>query len=479
VVVGEVAEAVDVVVIGGGPGGYAAALHAAQGGRQVTLIERDAIGGTCLNVGCIPSKALIEAAEVVHRARTGDAMGIRARVEVDQPALAAHLRRTVEGLTRGVGQLLDGAGVRVLQGTARFVHADRLVVDEGAHVTHLEFRDVVVATGSRPATLPHLPVDGHRVLDSTGALALEHLPASVAVVGAGYIGVELGTALAKLGSRVTLVELADRVLPGLDASLGRVVARRLGELGVDVRLGVAAEGLDDTHLLVAGGRIEAEVVVVAVGRVPSSDDLGLQHAGVEIGRGGLVTVDGARRTTRRHVYAIGDLTAGPALAHKAMAEAEVVGRVLGGDATATFDPAAIPQVVFSDPEVVTVGLTFEEATAQSLDQAGEPAEGAPRRFRFPFTASARARTLGAPAGYTELVADATGTVLGVHLVGAHVSELAGEAALAVELAATVEDVAATIHPHPTMSEALAEAALGVLGHPLHVRAARRESPGPR
>jgi dihydrolipoamide dehydrogenase len=297
----------------------------------------------------------------------------------------------------------------------------------------------------------------------------------VAVVGAGYIGVELGTALAKLGSRVTIVELADRVLPGLDAALGRVVARRLAELGVDVRLGVAAEGVDERHLLVPGGGVEAEIVVVAVGRVPNSDDLGLRHASLDVDPGGLVPVDGARRTRQRHVFALGDLTAGPALAHKAMAEAEVVGRVLGGDSTVTFDPAAIPQVVFSDPEVVSVGLTFDEATAE----AGGTTDGPARRFRFPFSASARARTLGCPEGFAEIVADTEGTVIGMHLVGAHVSELAGEAALAVELAATLDDVAATIHPHPTMSEAVAEAAQGALGHPLHVRAARAGVRGSR
>jgi dihydrolipoamide dehydrogenase len=480
VVVGQIPEEADVLVVGAGPGGYAVALHAARRGREVTLVEREQVGGTCLNVGCIPSKALIEVADLVARPEEASTWGVRLTARVDMPAVQRHLRSVVDGLTGGVRHLLDQAGVRTVTGTARFATHDRLVVDAGEHVAHYEFADLVLATGSRPSTLPHLPVDGRRVLDSTGAHALDRVPASVAVVGGGYIGVELGTALAKLGSRVTVVEALDRLLPALDRSLGRVIGRRLSELGVDVRLGTLAADLTPDGLAVhpagdhAGGGgdadradvVPAEVVVVAVGRRPNTEDLHLDVAGVRLDDRGLVAVDAARRTSAPHVWALGDLTPGPALAHKAMAEAEVLAEGLAGRPGA-FDPAAIPQVVFGDPEVVSVGATTDELRARGDE---------PQTFRFPFTASGRARTLGRTAGYAEVVADESGTVVGVHLAGAHVSELAGEAALAIELAATLEDLAATIHPHPTMSEALAEAAQGALGHPLHVAPAR---PHPR
>ncbi|MEA3213943.1 MAG: dihydrolipoamide dehydrogenase [Acidimicrobiia bacterium] len=467
-VVGQIAEEVDVLVIGAGPGGYATALHAAHLGQQVTLVEREAVGGTCLNVGCIPSKTLIEVADLVARAPEAARWGVTLRADVDMKAVQRHLRATVEGLTKGVRTLLDAAGVRVVRGTARLTTADRVVIDAGEQAMHIEFRHLVLATGSHPVSLPGLPVDGRRVLDSTGALALDRLPGSIVVVGGGYIGVELGTAFAKLGSRVTVVEAMDRLLPGLEPSLGRVVGRRLRELGVDVLLSTKAHDLTETELVVQGSDgatrgVPAEVVVVAVGRVPAVGDLGLERAGVKLDERGLVRVDPARRTSNPRVLAIGDLTAGPALAHKATAEA-LVAALTAARKPASFDPAAIPQVVFSDPEVVSVGATAGELKAAGLE---------PLVFRFPFGASARARTLDRTTGHVELVADAEQTVVGVHMVGAHVSELAGEAALAIEMAATVEELAGTIHPHPTLSEALAEAAHGALGMPLHVAVQRR------
>jgi dihydrolipoamide dehydrogenase len=471
-VVGQIADEADVLVIGAGPGGYATALHAAHLGREVTLVERDAVGGTCLNVGCIPSKTLIEVADLVARPSEAARWGVTLQTEVDMKAVQAHLRATVDSLTRGVRSLLDAAGVRTVRGTARLVTADRVVIDAGEQAKHVEFRHLVLATGSRPLALANLPVDGERVLDSTGALALERLPGSVAVVGGGYIGVELGTALAKLGAHVTIVEATDRLLPGLDEALGRVVGRRLGELGVEVLLSTTAHDLTDTDLVVrdAGGEtraLPAEIVVVAVGRAPAVADLGFERAGVALDERGLVKVDAARRTSNPQILAVGDVTAGPALAHKATAEAEVAASTAAG-LKAAFYPAAIPQVVFSDPEVVSVGATAADLRAVGVE---------PITFRFPFSASARARTLDRTTGHVEFVADADHTVLGVHMVGAHVSELAGEAAFAVEMAATLEDLAGTIHPHPTMSEGLAEAAHGALDRPLHVVGRRRRQRG--
>lgn len=457
-VVGEIPESTGVLVIGAGPGGYAAALRAAQAGKRVTLVERDAVGGTCLNVGCIPSKALIAVGERFHTAQDGARFGVVASPVLDWPAAQAYLRRSVEELTSGVRQLLTAAKVDVVSGTARFMSPNRVAVQDDHGLRHFEFDDCILATGSRPQTLAELPVDGVRVVDSTGALFSAELPRSVAVVGGGYIGVELGTALAKLGVAVTIVELAERILPELDRALAAVVAKRLGQLGVTVRLGARAAGLDEAGLRLAdGSSVAAERVIVAVGRVPNSDGLGLEHAGVAPQPNGRLAVGPDRRISR-HLFAIGDLTDGPALAHKATAEAEVAVAALCG-APARFEPAAIPAVVFSDPEIATIGLT--------KDQADASAPGA-QSFRFPLGANARSRVIGDVAGHAEVVVDAAGTVIGVHLVGPHVSELAGEAALAIEMAATLEDLTAVIHPHPTVSEAVLEAALGAAGHPLHV-----------
>jgi dihydrolipoamide dehydrogenase len=438
-VVGEVAEATDLLVIGGGPGGYTAALHAARLGTEVTLVERESVGGVCLNVGCIPSKVLIHAAGLAALGGTPH-QGVHVRTEVHMDEVRASMDEVVAGLTSGVEGLLRAAGVTVVEGTARFSRPGRVAVVTGSDVRHLEFRRCVLAMGSRPATLDSLPLDDPRVVDSTGALALTTLPERVVVV--------------------TVVEAAARILPNMDAALARVVARRLRDLGVELVTGTAVSGLDDTGVRVEGrdAALPADVVVVAVGRVPNTDDTGLDVAGVTADSRGLIEV-GPDRLATPTIAAIGDITPGPALAHKASAEAEVAVAALHGDAHAVFDPACIPEVVFSDPEVAQIGLTPDSAGEQGI---------AVSTFRFPHGAASRSRTIGDTAGFVELVADEAGTVLGGLLAGHGVSELVSEVGLAIELAATVEDVAATIRPHPTHSEAITEAALGLLGRPLHV-----------
>jgi dihydrolipoamide dehydrogenase len=378
----------------------------------------------------------------------------------------------VARLTGGVEQLLKAAGVTVVNGTARFATPRRVAVwqgpgpggvprDEAAQF--FEATSVIIATGSRPVELPELPADGERVLDSTAALALDRIPRRLVVVGGGYIGVELGTAFSKLGAAVTMVELTDRLLPGLPPTLARVVEKALQARQVDLHLGTKALGLDGDDLVVEGPRGEqrlpADAVVVAVGRHPNTDALGLDQAGARLDAGGLVAVDPARRAAKG-IYAIGDVTPGPALAHKATAEAEVAALAAAGR-PAAFDPATVPAVVYSDPEVATVGLTAEQA-----EDAGAEAT----TFRFPLAASGRAVTLGRTTGHVEVIADrADGTVLGVHMAGPDVAELAFGAALAIEMGATVEDLALTIAPHPTISEAVTEAAKGAAGRPLHTR----------
>jgi dihydrolipoamide dehydrogenase len=471
-VVGEFADFTELLVVGGGPGGYAAAIRAAQLGRQVTLVEREGpagLGGVCLQVGCIPSKALIELADAAHRTTELRHSGLSVeRVEVSLERFQAWRGELCAGLARGVGDLLAHGDVRVVHGEARFNRPDRVAVHTpDDRVIFFEFDHAIVATGSRPIELPDLPFDGERVLDSTGALALTTVPDSVAVVGAGYIGLELGTALAKLGARVTVVEALDRILPTVEESLTGPVLRRLHALGVDVRLRTTAQRLEDDALVVCGpdgaDRVPAARVIVAVGRVPNADQIGLAAAGVDVGADGLIEVGEDMRATER-IAAVGDVVAGPALAHKATAEAAVAAEALSGR-PAAFDVRAIPIVIFTDPEIGSVGFGEGEAREAGLE---------PVVATFPLAASGRAGTLGTRDGFTRIVADATtDRVVGVHVVGPHASELVAGGALAIELMAAPGDVAGTIHPHPTLSEGLREAAELLLGHPLHVAGPRR------
>ncbi|MGY1915593.1 dihydrolipoyl dehydrogenase [Blastococcus sp. SYSU DS0973] len=464
-VVGEVAEGVDLLVVGAGPGGYTAALRAAALGRSVLLVDRlgDAgVGGVCLQVGCIPSKALIEVAEVAHRAGgLGDAGLTVGDVSVDMARFQEWKAAKVGGLTGGVSGLLRRAGVEVAAGEFRFTRPGSGVLQsaDDRPPRHLQYTDVLLATGSRPVELPGLPRDGERVLDSTDALALQTLPRSIVVVGGGYIGLELGTAFAKLGTRVTIIEALDRLLPGVDAALLRPVRQRLKALGVDVLLGHRVEGFEDgvvTATAASGEkRVSAEKMIVAIGRRPNTDGLGLKKIGITPDVGGLLAV-GPDRMAAPHVAAIGDITAGPALAHKATAEGEVAAEVLCGK-RAAFDPAAIPAVVFSDPEIAVAGLSPEEARAQGMDVAVA---------RLPLSASGRAATMDATEGFTQLVVDrSVDAVVGVHIVGPHASELIAEGVLAIEMAASPLDLLASIHPHPTLSEMTSDVARSLLHQP--------------
>lgn len=455
-VVGAVSSRTQLAVIGAGPGGYVAALRAADAGLDVTLIERRQLGGTCLNVGCIPSKALIELANVRHDALSAIDVGLDAAVGVRAERISAHLAETSLKLRGGVESLLRSAGVDVVVGDANFARYDRLSIAQDDAVAHLEFDNVIVATGSRPILLDAFPL-GERIVTSTGALALTQVPKTMVVIGGGYIGIELGTAWAKLGTRVTIVEATDTILPGMAEVLRTPVERRLNALGINVLTSTRAMRPTPAGLITNDEvEVAGDVIVVAVGRRPNSDQAGLDVAGVAIDPRGHIVVDEQLRAASG-VFAIGDLVTGPALAHKASAEAEIAVEAILGKAVA-FQPAAIPAVVFSDPEILTVG---------------EPIAGAEERgltvHRFPHSASARAMTHRDPSGATYVITDVMQTVVGIHAVGPHVSELAGEAALAVEMAATIEDLSLTIHAHPTMSETIAEATWLARGMPLHIR----------
>ena len=451
-----------VLVVGGGPGGYVAAIRAGQLGLDTVLVEGDRLGGTCLIRGCIPSKALIHVAgefeTIARAAASGGRHGIRLSQppELDFAAAIAWKDGVVDRLEAGVGQLLKRAKVRVVRGWARFTDAKNCSVETDAGAQAISARYVVLATGSVPVALPGLPFGG-KVISSTEALALPELPRRLVVVGAGYIGLELGVALRKLGAEVAFVEAAERILPQFDAELSAPVQRWLEQHGVAVHLQARAAGLEGEALLVdaAGGklRLEADRILVTVGRRPRLDGWGFEQMGVDL-KDGFVAIDSRCRTAMRDVWAIGDLTGEPLLAHRASAQGEMVAELIAGRARA-FEPAAIAAVCFTEPEIVTVGQApGADGTEASL---------------FPLRASGRALSMDAGEGFVRIVwRQRDRRVLGIQAVGPHLSELAGEFALAIEMGAVLEDIAGTIHVHPTLGEAFHEAALKGLGHAIHV-----------
>jgi dihydrolipoamide dehydrogenase len=466
-IVGELADSVDLLVLGGGPGGYVAALRAAQLGRTVTLIERggpDGLGGVCLQAGCIPSKSLVELARAVAQTRELEPIGLSVQgVEISLERFQARRRELCARLARGIGRLLRAAGVNVVHGSARFNRPDRVAVRTPQDAAiFFEFEHAIIATGSRSIELPGLPYDGDRVLDPSAALDLSGVPARAVVIGAEYIGLELATALAKLGACVTLVEARERILASLDPSLSASVLRRLRALGVELRCNSIAERLEGEELIVSRDgqeqRVAADRIIVAAGRVPNTDDLGLDAAGVAVQADGLIEV-GLDMRVDDHIAAIGDVVYGPRLAHKATAQAVVAAEAVSGRRRA-YEPAAVPIVIFSDPEIATVGLSEAQAREQGMDA---------RTASFPAAASGAAAILGAGEGFVRLVSDVgTDRLVGVQIVGPRATELAAGAALAIEMTASAADLAGTLHPHPTISEGMHEAAEMLLGTPIHV-----------
>jgi len=454
-VMGDLGRDVDVVVIGGGPGGYSAAFRCAELGLETAIVDAQArLGGACLYEGCIPSKALLHVAGLIGEAERAREIGVdfgEPRVSLD-PLRKWKSERVIGKLARGLASVAKTKGVEVIGGRAAF-ESSRQIRVEGDTAQTLRFAHAVIATGSRPAPLPGIAVEGDRVMDSTAALALPDVPERLLVVGGGYIGLELGQVYAALGSRIVLIEMLDGLLPGVDRDLVQPLARRCQKLFAEIRLSTRLGGLRAT----AGG-VEASYgdatatfdrVLVAVGRRAATDDLGLDRTRAQVDARGVIAVDERGRTGDPHVYAVGDVTGEPMLAHRAMRQGKVVAETIAGR-PAAFDNVAIPAVVFTDPEVTWCGLTESEA-----ERAGRAVKVA----RFSWAASGRAATLGRADGLTKLIADAeSGRVVGAGIVGPGAGELIAEATLAVEAALTVEDVAATIHAHPTLSESLMEAA---------------------
>jgi dihydrolipoamide dehydrogenase len=456
------------LVIGAGPGGYVCAIRAGQLGVDTVIVEAERPGGTCLNVGCIPSKALIHAAEefekAVHWAGGKSPLGISvAKPALDLARTVAWKDRIVGRLNNGVSGLLKKARVKTIQGWARFRDGKTVAVETETGTQVIRAQSIVIATGSVPVELPSLPF-GDRVISSTDALALGQVPATLAVVGGGYIGLEIGMAFAKFGAKVTVLEALDRVLPLYDAELTRPVVTRLGELGVELLTRAKAKGLSGKGELLAETadghelRLAAEKVLVAVGRRPLLEDWGLEE--LDLDRDGkFLRVDETCRTSMRGIYAVGDVTGEPMLAHRAMAQGEMVAEIVAGERR-SWDKRCIPAICFTDPEVVSAGLSPEEARAAGAEV---------KIGQFPFAANARAMTRLGEAGFVRVVARADNhLVLGIQAVGQGVSELAAAFGLAIEMGARLEDIAGTIHAHPTQGEAFQEAALKALGHALHI-----------
>ncbi len=470
-------KSVQVAVIGAGPGGYAAAFLAADLGMSVALIDPATNpGGVCLYRGCIPSKALLHVAKVITEAAEARDWGVTfGAPKIDFKKTRAWKDDVVKTLTGGLGQLSKQRKVSYIQGRARFV--DPLTVeitDAGGTAEYLSFEHAVLATGSSPSVIPSLDIDSPRVLNSTTALDLDEVPPSLLVVGGGYIGLELGTVYATLGSRVTVVEMMPQLLPGADADLVRVLHKRVQGVVDSIMLETTVTGLkeqkDGLRVTFDGKKAPAksmrfDKVLVSVGRRPNTGDLGLEHTKVELDEKGFVRVDAARRTHEPSVFAIGDVAGEPMLAHKASHEGRVAVEVIAGEPV-VFEPRAIPAVVFTDPEVAWCGMTETAARAENRTI---------KIAKYPWAASGRAKTLGRSDGLTKWIIDPeTERILGAGIVGAGAGELIAEAALAVEMAATVTDLKLTVHPHPTLTETLMEAAEVFFGQSTHVYRPRRD-----
>ena len=444
------------LIIGAGPGGYICAIRAGQLGIDTIIVDRQPPGGTCLNVGCIPSKALIHAADEFYKiAHAGNGpLGISVgKPEIDLAATVNWKDGIVKRLNDGVTGLMKKAKVKFFAGDARFVDGKNVTVinDDGEHSIRAE--NIVIATGSAPVEIPSLPF-GDDILSSTDALSLQEVPDSLAVVGGGYIGLEIGTAYAKLGSKVTVVEATDRILPQYDAALTRPVSQRLEQLGIEVHLNTMASGFTDGALKTDNGDIAASKVLVTVGRRPRTDSVGVEELMLSMD-GPFIQINDACQTSMRGIYAIGDVTGEPMLAHRAMAQGEMVAEHVAGHKV-SWDKRCIPAVCFTDPEVVTCGLLPHE-----VDHA--------KVAEFPFAANGRAMTTEREDGFVRVVArEQDDAVLGIQAVGAGVSELSAAFSLAIEMGATLADIGATIHAHPTQSEGLQEAALRALGRALHI-----------
>lgn len=466
------AEKFDVCVVGSGPGGYVAAIRSAQLGKKTCIVEREALGGVCLNVGCIPSKAMITAGHFLQRMQhDAPTMGFQLPkdIKVDMAKLQEWKQSVCTKMSGGVAQLLKGNTVTVFMGEGTFTSPKSLTVKGKDGSKTIEATNFIVATGSRPIEIPGFAVDEKDVLSSTGALALSEKIERVVVIGGGYIGLEIGSYMRSFGSAVTVVEAAPALLNGVaDPDCVQVVARKLKKSGVEVILGGKAKGWKkgkaDLEVTVdVGGKeqiIKCDKILLTVGRKPNSDGAGLKNIGLQIDEKGFLKVNAQRKTNLPGIFAIGDVAGQPMLAHKASHEGVMVAEIIGG-ANRAYDAKTVPAVIFVDPEIASAGLMESELKAKGITDL--------KIGKFPFGANGRAVSMMETEGFIKIIADAkTHVVYGVHIVGPEASNLISEAALAIEMGARLEDIALTIHPHPTLGETMMEAAEAALGHAIHI-----------
>jgi dihydrolipoamide dehydrogenase len=461
------ASSYDAIVIGSGPGGYTAAIRLGQLGKRVLCIERDRLGGVCLNLGCMPTKALLHIGEVINAAREVKEMGVEfPEPKVNLAALNKWKKKMVDDLDNGIGTLFKANKVESLTGSAELIDPKSVRVKKADGATEtISAEDIVIATGSEPVSLPGFERNGKTILDSNDSVALADLPKSILIMGAGVVGLEFATIYKRLGADVTVVELLDRALGDTDVEISTLMLRILKKQGINIHLKTKA-----ASATVKGTRVSAvlqgefnetreyDKVLVAVGRRPLTANIGLERAGVKLERG-FVNVDAQRRTSVPNIYAVGDCAGAPLLAHKAMKEGIVAAEAIAGQAAA-YDPMAVPNCVYTDPQLATAGLSEEQAKAAGYEVT---------LGRFRLAALGRARTVGMSDGMVKMVGDQkTDLVLGIHIISPTAESMIAEAVLAIEMGATVEDVGLTMHPHPTFSESVMEAAEALHGRAIHI-----------
>ena len=453
------------VVVGAGPGGYVAAIRLGQLNKKVVLVDEDKLGGICLNYGCIPSKALISASESFDKIKNTSKMGIKVdKITIDFKKMQEWKDGIVSKLNQGIEFLCKKNNVTVVKGTAFFENSNRLKITNGKDISYIDFENAVIASGSKPVELPSFKFDGNKIISSREALCLKEIPKNLVVIGGGYIGLELGTVYARLGSKVCIVEMTEQILPGFDKSVVSILQKNLERLNVDVYVNAKADKIENNKVVINSkekGKVllDASKVLVAVGRYPNTKNLGLENTKVKLDKKGFIEVDKNLKTDDGNIYAIGDVSIGPMLAHKASSQGKFVAEAIAGNKD-KYENVVVPAVIFTDPEIAIVGLNEREAKNKGIKT---------KMGKFPFSLSSRAMTKNETEGFVKVIANEKNSkIIGVQIIGSDASDLTSEASLAIKMGATLDDVALTIHPHPTLSESLMEAAEATMGKAIHI-----------